>query len=404
MQMYDGLPIITNKITVEEQNGIPHHLLGFISLDENPWWVGLFKKKASQIIREIRSRGRLPIVVGGTHYYTQALLFGDSLVSEDNSDNDKMEMSSQDLSRKFPILDGPTEVILERLKEVDPVMAERWHPNDVRKIRRSLEIYLTTGKKASDIYKQQKEKALLQDPAQISWGGSTLLFWIHSDPDRLKTRLNERVDKMVAGGLLDEVKSMDKFLERQSSSGLEVDKTRGIWASIGYKEFENYLSSLKNDPENLQELKRLYDDSLERTKIATRQYAKRQIRWIRLKLIPTLAKQNILERLYLLNGTNMSEWHNTVSKPALEIATNFLVGDELPAPSSLSPAAQEFLDPEQFVEKPSVKPDFHRECETCNVTVVIEEQWGRHLRSRAHRTKVKKIERVAKCSRYQAAG
>src|SRR5689334_20221731 len=75
MQMYKGLPIITNKLTTEEQRGIPHHLLGSIELHEDPWVVTQFKKEATRIISEIRGRGKLPIVVGGTSYYLDGLLF-----------------------------------------------------------------------------------------------------------------------------------------------------------------------------------------------------------------------------------------------------------------------------------------------------------------------------------------
>src|SRR5271168_1169210 len=159
MQMYDGLPIITNKITAEEQKGIPHHLLGSIAPDEEPWRVGMFKKKADQIIQEIRSRGRLPILVGGTHYYTQSLLFKDSLIDDKfyGEEHVRTELSNEEILQKFPMLDGPTEAMIERLREVDPKMADRWHPNDRRKIRRSLEIFLLTGKKASDIYLKRKE-------------------------------------------------------------------------------------------------------------------------------------------------------------------------------------------------------------------------------------------------------
>jgi len=152
--MYAGLPIITNKITVEEQKGIPHHLLGVVGLDEETWRVGVFKRNAGRIIREIRERGKLPILVGGTHYYTQSLLLENELVE----DPQKPDLTPEEISKRFPILDASTEETLEKLREVDPRMADRWHPKDTRHIRRSLEIYLTTGKQASQIYDEQKQK------------------------------------------------------------------------------------------------------------------------------------------------------------------------------------------------------------------------------------------------------
>jgi tRNA dimethylallyltransferase len=95
MQLYSGLPIITNKITVEERKGVPHHLLGCIDFGEPTWVVGTFVKRALSIIEEIRSRGKLPILVGGTHYYTQSLLFRDRLAEteEDGQDGEKKKES-----------------------------------------------------------------------------------------------------------------------------------------------------------------------------------------------------------------------------------------------------------------------------------------------------------------------
>lgn len=125
MQLYAGLPIITNKITADEQQGIPHHLLGCIALHEQPWVVGTFVKKALRIIDEIRSRGKLPILVGGTQYYIQSLLFQDRLAEEEDGGSEAGEFIV-DTKARWPILLQPTEVLLEELKKVDPIMAARW--------------------------------------------------------------------------------------------------------------------------------------------------------------------------------------------------------------------------------------------------------------------------------------
>jgi tRNA dimethylallyltransferase len=396
MQMYDGLPIITNKITVDEQQGIPHHLLGFIALDEEPWRVGLFKKKAGQIIREIRSRGRLPIVVGGTHYYTQSLLFEDSLLRNqaEGGEQENTEFSNEEIVEKFPILAGPTEIMIERLREVDPVMADRWHPKDRRKIRRSLEIFLTTGKKASDFYAEQKERRLHGKvengiSTNLVGDGSTLLFWVHAESETLKQRLNTRVDKMLDAGLLDEVKSMEVFLNQQSNAGISVDQTRGIWVSIGWKEFQLYLKPLEAGTASQEDIDKFYDLSIEQTKAATRQYAKRQVRWIRLTLMPALADENALDKLYLLDGTDISQWTEAVSQPAIDVAARFLEGSELPPPHELSGAAQQILAPTDGLDE---KPDvwFRQECGICRMVAVNDVQWQTHLKSRRHRALVKK--------------
>ena len=190
MQLYAGLPTITNKITAEEQQGIPHHLLGCIGLHEQAWVVSTFVKNALRIIKEIRSRGKLPILVGGTHYYTQSLLFKDRLAEEDGDEGKEFVSDTKEV---WPILHQPTEVVLEELKKVDPAMAGRWHPNDRRKIQRSLEIYLQTGRKGIRYLCENNEYAktvgrgvdgdtVLDAPA-IRF--PTLLFWVHADNDGL---------------------------------------------------------------------------------------------------------------------------------------------------------------------------------------------------------------------------
>jgi tRNA dimethylallyltransferase len=359
----------------------------------------MFKRKANQIIREIRSRGRLPIVVGGTHYYTQSLLFEDSLVSNniDGEEGVETELSHQEISEKFPILDGPPEAILERLREVDSVMADRWHPNDTRRIRRSLEIFLLSGKKASDIYAEQKEtKSSKSTQFDVQEGpcqpvSDTLLFWVHSDSNVLKRRLDNRVDKMLHTGLLDEVKSMNNFLNNQIKGGIAVDRTRGIWISIGWKEFEHYLAALENGSEPQEKLEELYELSIEQTKAATRQYARRQTRWIRLKLMPALSDQKVLDKLFLLDGSDITLWEENVSKPAMETAESFLAGSELCPPSDLSQAAKQILGPEKALDTESIL--IHQECDICNVVCVREAQWQAHLRSRRHRQVLKKRQR-----------
>ncbi|KAH7321725.1 mitochondrial putative tRNA dimethylallyltransferase [Rhexocercosporidium sp. MPI-PUGE-AT-0058] len=407
MQMYDGLPIITNKITLEEQQGIPHHLLGFIALDEEPWRVGMFKQKAGQIIREIRSRGRLPILVGGTHYYTQSLLFDETLVETVRKDENGL--TNQEMAEKYPILEGSTEGMIARLREVDPVMADRWHPKDRRKIRRSLEIFLTTGKKASDIYAEQMERKTCNkapNPGEefiahpLVDSRSVLLFWVYAEPEILKKRLDARIDKMVSAGLLDEVKSMEVFLREQATSGIEVDRTRGIWVSIGYKEFEPYLKALYSGSASADDIQSSYELSIEQTKTATRQYARQQIRWIRLKLIPALSDVDAQKRLYLVDGSDVSQFSETVSQPALGIAESFLNGTERVPPHEVCGAAAQILDLEKDHVEPK-DPHFRQECEICHMVAVTDIQWQTHLKSRRHRALLKKKQKNDRSGRFR---
>ena len=414
--MYDGLPIITNQITPEEQKGIPHHLLGIVGLDEEPWRVGLFKKKAGSIIKEIRSRGKLPVLVGGTHYYTQSLLFKDALISDAAQSEEETgeELSRDEINRRFPILERPTEEILEQLRVVDPVMADRWHPNDRRKIQRSLEIYLMTGKQASKVYEEQQERKGLPQGGGSTIGGSseaklapllqsTLIFWVHADPEMLSKRLDERVDAMLKVGLINEVETLHKFLCEQAVAGVSIDRSSGIWVSIGFKEFEPYIEAMKAGELSSKELQVLFATAVERTKAATRQYAKRQIRWIRLKLLAALSKANALSSIYLLDGSNLDHWSASVSGPAMDIVYKFLAQEELPAPRDISPTATELLTPKQTFEFGDRRDLWIRQtCELCNMTAVTDEQWQRHVKGRAHRRAVKKTNKNASHGRLHA--
>ncbi|KAF2689269.1 tRNA isopentenyltransferase [Lentithecium fluviatile CBS 122367] len=391
MQLYEGLPIITNKITKDEMKGVPHHLLGCIGLDEETWTVGKFVSKALGVINEIRSRGKLPVLVGGTHYYTQSLLFQDALSEELQLENEKGQQTG-----RFPILDEPTAVILEKLKEVDTVMADRWHPNERRKIQRSLEIYLKTGKPASQIYDEQRlkrEVSLAAPECETSDVGlrfPTLLLWVHASKDLLYTRLDGRIDKMIQKGLLSEVQRLSDFAASyEKRTGAPVDLTRGIWVSIGYKEFLDYHAALSNPSLSESDLAKMRTAAIEKTQAATRQYAKRQIRWIQIKLLNASLAAGQRSNIFLLDGSDLSKWEGDVIRPAIQVTEQFLSGKPLPNPTQLSGAAQEMLTPKRDFDL-AQRPDLWQKkvCDTCGTVAVTENDWYLHIKSRAHRRAV----------------
>ncbi|KAL2357510.1 IPP transferase-domain-containing protein [Cryomyces antarcticus] len=395
MQLYHGLPIITNKISVEERRGIPHHLLGCIGLEEQTWTVTSFVSKALKVIDEIRSRGKLPIVVGGTHYYIQALLFKGALVRDGQNQSQSGE-SLQDMPKRWPVLEESTEKMLEKLHEVDPIMANRWHPNDRRKIQRSLEIYLETGKKASDIYEEQKPRrqvspfsdqdfsnaSIEKEPSTTSRVRfSTLIFWIHASQDILRDRLDNRVDAMLKAGLLKEIDDLEAFLQAQVQAGETVDQSKGIWVSIGYKEFKRHRQSRQQGNMDSLALSKLYTEAVEQTKAATRQYAKRQVRWIRSKLLSALIDAEAKDYLMPLD----------VEGPATDLTKRFLAGVALPNPTQVSDVAEELLKlKEQDGSSASKHLWMKKTCDVCNVTGTTESQWTQHIKSRAHRKAVSK--------------
>lgn len=380
MQMYTGLPIMTNKVSVSEQCGIPHHLLGHVSLREEPWDVGHFLREATRVIDEIRGRGNLPIVVGGTNYYVDALLHSDVILNERYPNNEPL-----------PVLEEPTEVLLEELKKVDPAMALHWHPNDRRKIMKSLEIYLRTGRRASDIYAEQKERRAA-GARESPW--ENLLLWVHSEREVLKARLDARVDKMLEAGLLAEVRQLLDFKRAEEAAGRTVDLTRGIWQSIGYKQLAPYLLAQEEGKDGA-ELEQIKSTCLEDMKAGTRQYAKYQIGWIHKKKIPRLSEEGpeALDSLYVLDSTDVSRFQETAVEPAARLTGQFLKGGPRVHPAELSDLARETLSDAKR-ERPE-RTLCDKSCDVCGITATTEEQWAVHLRSRMHKAKWKKKKRLA---------
>lgn len=318
---------------------------------------------------------------------------------EEGQGEEDGEMSNLEIAERFPVLEGGTEEMIEYLRRVDPLMAERWHPKDRRKIRRSLEIFLLTGRKASDVYAEQRKRKgepdVVDDHEEASVElASTLLFWVHAESDVLKQRLDARVGKMIDSGLTQEVLSMQTFLQEQEKLGLTVDRGRGIWVSIGWKEFEDYLKALESGTATKEELEKLHELAVEKTQAATRQYAKRQIRWIRLKLMTALAEEQMQGQLYLLDGTDVTQWETEVSGPAFRVAEAFLKGLGMESPLDLSVAAKTHLTP---VDAQAMREGsfFQRECTICDTVVTTEKQWDIHLKSRRHRSLTKRKEKFA---------
>ena len=395
--MYEGLPIATNKILVEERKSIPHHLLGCIKLDEQPWSVGRFKDQAIKIIEEIRSRDKLPILVGGTHYYTQSLLFKDSTVGDEEEETGDTLTKAEE--QTWPILGASTEEMLLELQKVDPFMAKKWHPNDRRKIKRSLEIYYMTGRRASDIYEEQRQR---RSKPKFDYHGNrghlygdeynstqnspisplrydSLILWTHASTEELKSRLDKRVDVMLDNGLLPEVESMHALFRNLKAEGRTLDVTQGIWVAIGYKELLPYVKASQTNSKSPKELEALKQEGITQTKDHTRQYAKRQTRWIRRKLIHALDYSKLSRTLFLFDGLDLSRWSEDVEGSADNLVWRFLSGKSLPDPSSLSEVAEALLQP---AEKEDMAA---RYCKTCAKTLMSEVAWQNHVNGKGHK-------------------
>ncbi|KAK6344217.1 hypothetical protein TWF696_007860 [Orbilia brochopaga] len=401
MQMYRGMDVITNKHPVEERMGIPHHLMDFLN-PEDAWKIGQWLSVALKTIEDIRSRGKVPIVVGGTHYYVQSLLFRESLQEfEEKLDSGEYSSHREAMVARYPILEAPTSEILEELRRRDPVMANRWHPNDRRKILRSLEICLTTNQKVSDLYAETAAKNSEVSTARFS----NLLFWVHASDDVLASRLKGRVDQMIGQGLFNEIDEMFRIYNEKKD---EIDPESGIWQSIGWKQFLPYLIAKdafqklpKDDPKATKgaeaELSRLRDEGIEKTNIATRQYSKSQLRWIRVKLLNRLLvdKSSLPGGgMYLLDTSDLTRWNEMVRDPAIRISKDFLNPDvsneALPNPTEITTLPADLLTPHKKDHSTDRSLWVNHTCEHCHVTAVTKELWEKHINGRAHRQVVKR--------------
>lgn len=405
MQVYKDVPIISNKHPLEEREGVPHHVMDYVNWDEE-YFIHRFKEDANKAIEDIHSRGKTPIVIGGTHYYLQNLLFKNKTIGE--TEERVHSKTEKPLTKEqLEILDGPVEGIFKTLSDIDPVISQKFHPQDKRKLRRALEIYYTLGSKASDLYHDQK----LDELEDTSLKYNTLLFWVYADPEVLKPRLDKRVDKMMESGALEEIQQMYEFYEKLPQP--KPDFTSGIWQVIGFKEFLPWLQDGSKSSQ-------LFADGVERMKIRTRQYAKYQVKWIKKLLSVELQKESRFNykyggKLYLLDATDLTEWQNNVNKIGLGIANQFLKQGPTKVTYAQSPAKlvdvfpnEEYLSDFKSNKKLEAAKNWqHFECTICkdkqgnNLVAVGEENWRIHIESRRHKKQLQFGERKRKHEQFQ---
>ena len=245
MQIYKGLDVGTAKVTPEETHGIPHHAVDLLEPDQT-FSVADFTALAGTLETDLSARGKLPILVGGTGLWLDAVVQGRTFAGGHAGGAVRRELQAQ-LAREGI---GP---LLEELRQVDPEAAERLHPADEKRILRALEVYRETGKTISAHNAETRDLPPRYDAVWIG-----LQFWDRAD---MKTLIDRRVDAMVAAGLLEEV---GQLLE----SGLPREAT--ALQAIGYKEFLGVLDGTATVEEAVAEVK-----------LRSRQYAKRQLTWLR---------------------------------------------------------------------------------------------------------------------------
>lgn len=399
LQVYKGLDIITNKMPVDEREGVKHHLMDFLNPEEE-YKVTEFLKDASDKIEYISEKKQFPVIVGGTNYYTQSLIWNNTLIGQ---------KETGPILDYFPELDAlDTNVLYERLSQVDPVMANKWHPSDRRKILRSLKIFHQTGQPQSEIIKTQKEQ---NESDGLVPRYRSLVFWIYSEPSNLNPRLDARVDQMIETGLFEEIKELRNRVVQGSIKTPDSDLEkyqRGLWQAIGYKEFDPYFNALEEGKEE-SELLKIKSECTERMKAATRRYAKRQIQWIRNKMLPTVLNSKGDDVLvYVLDANDIENWNKNVKDEAIKIAEAFQKDLPLPPPESLSETAKTMLTLSDSVQDTQSRVLNWKkyECDVCKtdkgepLQLNGDIEWQQHKKSRFHRKYVKHLKVEASRKAY----
>lgn len=260
MQIYKYMDIGSAKPTAHERALVKHHLIDFLEPSAE-WSVADYTEAAHRTIAEVASRGKIPVLAGGTGLYINSVI--NDVTFGEIETNYEIRGELQKIADN-----GGSERLIEILREFDPVSAQRLHKNNVRRVIRAIEFYRVTGVPISKHQEMTKQRKTRYNP---------VMFTIEWDREILYERINTRVDMMIADGLVDEVRQL---LEMGCTK--EMNSMKGI----GYKEVIDYLNG-----------ERGFDETVDLIKQSSRRYAKRQLTWFRRdeRIHRLDADKNILE-------------------------------------------------------------------------------------------------------------
>lgn len=267
MQVYRRMNIGTAKITKEEMQGIPHHLIDILEPCEE-FGVITFKELAQKAIEDIHSRGKVPIIVGGTGFYIQAVLYDIDFTEYDEDASEKVRNELEEKLKTHGAL-----YMHEYLRSFDEKSAEIIHMNNTKKMLHAIEYYLVTGRKISEHNEEQHQK---ESPYDFRY------FVITDDRQAIYDRIDKRVDEMVTDGLVDEVKAL--MGEGLSPSNMSM-------LGLGYKEIYDYLTGVTS-----------LDEAIYLIKRDTRHFAKKQLTWFnREKTVTFIDRREYTDKEALVN-------------------------------------------------------------------------------------------------------
>ncbi|XP_022352935.1 tRNA dimethylallyltransferase, mitochondrial isoform X4 [Enhydra lutris kenyoni] len=324
----------------------------------------------------------LPLVVilgaTGTGKSTLALQLGQRLGGEIVSADSMQphEMGTEKLTDRKELEKENGHVLHKRLSQVDPEMAAKLHPHDKRKVARSLQVFEETGISHSEfLHRQHAEEGggPLGGPLKFP---NLCILWLHAD--QTDERLDKRVDDMLAAGLLDELRDFHRRYNQKKVAENSQDYQHGIFQSIGFKEFHEYLvTEGKCTPETSNQLLKKGIESL---KQVTKRYARKQNRWVKNRFLSRPGPS--VPPVYGLEVSDVSKWEESVLEPALEIVQSFIQGHK--------PAAAPVKMPCNEMEN---KRSYHM-CDLCDRIIIGDREWAAHIKSKSHLHQLRKRRRL----------
>ncbi|XVF05225.1 hypothetical protein REPUB_Repub05bG0153600 [Reevesia pubescens] len=406
MQVYQGLDVLTNKVPLHEQKGVPHHLLGTVSSNVE-FTAKKFRDSAIPIISDILSRNCLPVIVGGTNYYIQALV-SSFLLDDSLEDMDEIYSRNEQTDHRPDFHGDSCNYSYDLLKELDPIAANRIHPNNHRKINQYLSLYAHSGVLPSKLY---------QGKAAENWGRvdnsrySCCFICVDAAMPVLDQYVEHRVDCMIDAGLLDEVYDI---------YNPNANYTLGLRQAIGVREFENFLgvdfSDRRDDEisdssdgtplklskrmddnllkENIRGIpnpsgdnpqKILLEEAIDKVKANTRRLVRRQKR--RLNQLQTLFGWNInyVDATASISRKSDECWAMQVVGPVVKIIRSFLHEDD---------RTECTLDGENKTTIDTVHRDLWTQyiCKACGDRVLRgAHEWEQHKQGRGHRKRISRL-------------
>ncbi|XP_067581724.1 tRNA dimethylallyltransferase isoform X2 [Pseudorca crassidens] len=323
MQVYEGLDIITNKVSAQEQRMCRHHMISFVDPLVTNYTVVDFRNKATALI----SLGKTATRLGGCKAAQAKKVF-------------------------FLVTISPKQ--------------------------RSLQVFEETGISHSEfLHRQHSEEGggPLGGPLKFP---NPCILWLHAEQTVLDERLDKRVDNMLAAGLLDELRDFHRRYNEKKIVENSQDYQHGIFQSIGFKEFHEYLiTEGKCTPETRNQLLK---KGIEALKQVTKRYARKQNRWIKNRFLSRPGPS--VPPVYGLEVSDVSKWEESVLEPALEIVRSFIQGHK--------PAATPVKMPSSETEN---KRSYHM-CDLCDRIIIGDREWAAHMKSKSHLHQLKKRRRL----------